>query len=146
MDLNWTAITIATAVVMGILGTAIGIAFAISIVTGIFGGLYLPKNVCLIGPVIGGLIAGHMVGGRYIDGLVNGGISAGIAGLIALPVLLYLLWDKINTAITSSGYQLPPGSFMTVAIVSAFTGFAMFFVLGIIGAIIGVAIKNRSSS
>lgn len=125
---------------------AIGIAFAIAIIMGIFGGVYLPKNVSLIGPIIGGLIAGYMVDGSYTDGLVNGGIPSGVAGLIALPVILYLFWGEINVIVNNLGYHLPPGSLWAALIGAAFAGFAIYFVLGIIGAIIGVAIKNRRSS
>ncbi len=131
MNLNWVAI---------------GIAFVISIVMGIFGVIYLPKNVSLIGPIIGGLIAGYIVDGSYTDGLVNGGIPAGIAGLISLPVVLYLFWNIIIAAASNSGYTLPPGSFLIIAVSGAFVGFAIYFVLGIIGAVIGVTVKNRSSS
>ena len=126
--------------------TAIVVAFVVAFVMGIFGGLYLPKNVSLIGPIIGGLIAGYLVGGNYTDGLVNGGIPAGIAGLISLPVVLSLSWSEITTAVSNLGYQLPQGSFIMIIIGSAFTGFAIYFVLGIIGAIIGVAVKKRISS
>ena len=126
--------------------TAIVVAFVVAFVMGIFGGLYLPKNVSLIGPIIGGLIAGYLVGGNYTDGLVNGGIPAGIAGLISLPVVFSLSWSEITTAVSNLGYQLPQGSFIMIIIGSAFAGFAIYFVLGIIGAIIGVAVKKRISS
>jgi hypothetical protein len=126
--------------------TAIVVAFVVAFVMGIFGGLYLPKNVSLIGPIIGGLIAGYLVGGNYTDGLVNGGIPAGLAGLISLPVVLSLSWSEITTAVSNLGYQLPQGSFIMIIIGSAFAGFAIYFVLGIIGAIIGVAVKKRISS
>lgn len=131
MNLNWMAIIV---------------AFVVAIVMGIFGGLYLPKNVSLIGPIIGGLIAGYLVDGSYTDGLVNGGIPAGIAGLISFVVIIYLTWSEITTLASNLGYPLPPGSFLTGEIAAGFAGFAMYFVLGIIGAVIGVAIKNRSSS
>ena len=125
---------------------AIVVAFVVAFLMGIFGELYLPKNVSLIGPIIGGLIAGYLVGGNYTDGLVNGGIPAGIAGLISLPVVLSLSWSEITTAVSNLGYQLPQGSFIMIIIGSAFAGFAIYFVLGIIGAIIGVAVKKRISS
>ena len=131
MNLNWKAIII---------------AFVISFVVTIISGIYLLNNVSLIGPIIGGLIAGYIVDGSYTDGLVNGGIPSGIVGLISLPLVLYLIWDKINALITSLGYHLPPVPFLTAAIGAGFAGFAMYFVIGIIGAIIGVAIKNRNSS
>ena len=106
MNLNWTAIVI---------------AFVISILMGIFGGLYLPKNVNLIGPIIGGLIAGYIVDNSYTDGLVNGGIPAGIAGLISFIVIIYLTWGEIITLASNLGYALPQESFLIIA---AATGFA----------------------
>ena len=125
---------------------AIGVAFIVTIVIAVISGIYLPKNVGLIGPVIGGLIAGYMVGGNYTDGLVNGGIPAGIAGLIYLSVVVLLYGSQIATIASKVGYT---GSVETLiiggAIAAAFVGFAMYFVLGLIGGIIGVAIKERNS-
>jgi hypothetical protein len=74
MNLNWMAI---------------GAAFLVTIVISFVSGLYLPKNVGLIGPVIGGLIAGYIVDGNYTNGIINGGIPAGIAGLYTLRLLCY---------------------------------------------------------
>jgi hypothetical protein len=131
MNLNWMAI---------------GVAFIVTIVIAVISGIYLPKNVGLIGPVIGGLIAGYMVGGNYTKGLVNGGIPAGIAGLIYLSVVVLLYGSQIATIASKVGYT---GSVETLiiggAIAAAFVGFAMYFVLGLIGGIIGVAIKERNS-
>jgi len=132
---------------MNLKWTAIIVAFVISILMGIFGSLYLPKNVSLIGPIIGGLIAGYIVDGSYTDGLVNGGIPAGIAGLISLPVIVLIAQNEIIAAAVNAGYTGPTGTLIIAGVIGgAFVGFAMFFVLGIIGAVIGVAIKNRSSS
>ena len=89
MNLNWIAI---------------GAAFLVTIVISFVSGLYLQKNVGLIGPVIGGLIAGYMVGGNYTDGLVNGGIPAGIAGLIYLSVVVLLYGSQIATIASKVGY------------------------------------------
>ncbi len=125
---------------------AIGVAFIVTIVIAVISGIYLPKNVGLIGPVIGGLIAGYMVGGNYTDGIVNGGIPAGVAGLIYLTVVVLLYGSQIAAVASKVGYT---GSVETLiiggAIAAAFVGFAMYFVLGLIGGIIGVAIKERNS-
>lgn len=131
MNLNWKAI---------------GISFAVAIVIGILGGLYLPKNVSLIGPLIGGLIAGYIVSGSYTGGIVNGGIPAGIAGLIATPVLALLSEDQLIAAMANTGYAISRET-LTVALVigGAIAGFILFFIVGLIGGIIGVAVKNRSS-
>lgn len=56
MKINWIAIIV---------------SFIVTIVISIVSGVYLPKNVGLIGPVIGGLIAGYMVDGSYTDGIVK---------------------------------------------------------------------------
>lgn len=123
---------------------AIGVAFLVTIIIAIFSGLYLPKNVGLIGPVIGGLIAGYIVGGNYTDGIVNGGIPAGIAGLIYLAAIVLLFGNQIVAIASKVGYTgSVEGLIIVGAIAAAFVGFAMYFVLGLIGGIIGVAIKER---
>ncbi len=129
MNLNWMAI---------------GVAFLVTIIIAIFSGLYLPKNIGLIGPVIGGLIAGYIVGGNYTDGIVNGGIPAGIAGLIYLAAIVLLFGNQIVAIASKVGYTgSVEGLIIVGAIAAAFVGFAMYFVLGLIGGIIGVAIKER---
>ena len=82
MNLNWMAISV---------------AFIVTIIIAFISGIYLPKNIGLIGPVIGGLITGYMVGGNYTDGIVNGGIPAGIAGLIYLITVVLLFGSQIAT-------------------------------------------------
>ena len=132
MNLNWKAI---------------GISFVVAIVIGILGGLYLPKNISLIGPLIGGLISGYIVSGRYTDGILNGGIPAGIAGLIATAVLALLSVDQVIAAMANMGYAVSRET-LTAALVigGAIVGFILFFIVGLIGGIIGVAVKNRNSS
>jgi Family of unknown function (DUF5518) len=130
---------------------AIGVAFIITIVIALISGIYLLRNVGLIAPIIGGLIAGYMVGGSFTNGLVNGGIPAGIAGAINSLFEVWVLnkalaTTVISTALVSAGYTGSPERFLIIAAIgSAFVGFAIFFVLGIIGAIIGVAIKKRGT-
>jgi Family of unknown function (DUF5518) len=125
---------------------AIVVAFVVTIVIAIISGLYLPKNVGLIAPIIGGLIAGYMVGGSFTNGLVNGGIPAGIAGLIYTTSVVILFGNTITSAAIALGYTGSTETLLiSAAIGAAFAGFAIYFVLGIIGAIIGVAIKKRST-
>jgi Family of unknown function (DUF5518) len=129
MNLNWIAI---------------GVAFLVTIVIAVISGIYLPKNVGLIGPIIGGLIAGYIVGGSYTDGIVNGGIPAGIAGLIYILAVVLLLGSQITTAAINAGYVGSIGTLTAAAAIGgAFVGFCIYFVLGLIGGIIGVAIKQR---
>ncbi len=125
---------------------AIFVAFVVTIVISVICGAYLPKNIGLISPIIGGLIAGYMVGGSYTDGLVNGGIPAGIAGLIYTTVVILLSINTITSVATSIGYTGSTETLIISAVVgAAFAGFALYFVLGIIGSAIGVVIKNRSN-
>jgi Family of unknown function (DUF5518) len=130
---------------------AMGIAFIVTLVIVLVSGIYLPVNIGLIGPIIGGLIAGYMVGGSFTNGLVNGGIPAGISGAINSLFEVWVLnkalaTTVISTALVSAGYTGSIERFLIIAAIgSAFVGFAIFFVLGIIGAIIGVSIKKKST-
>ena len=132
MKLNWTAI---------------GASFVTTTVLAIVFGLYLPKNVDLISPVIGGLIAGYIVGGSYTDGLVNGGIPAGIGGMVSLITSILLTSSQITNLVYSLGYTGSKETLFVALIVgSVVVGFALFFVFGIIGSIIGVKLnKNKTS-
>jgi len=126
---------------------AIIVAFVVTIVIAIVGGIYLPKNTGLIGPILGGLIAGYVVGGSYTDGIVHGGIPAGIAGLIASSALVLLSEDKVAAAMANTGYAVSRETLTAVLIIGgAIGGFIIFFIVGLIGGIIGVTIKKRSSS
>jgi hypothetical protein len=124
---------------------AIIIAFVVTLVISIFSGIYLPKNVDLIGPIIGGFIAGYLVGNSYTDGLVNGGIPAGIAGIVTTVTIVLLSSNTINSIAISLGYSGSKETLLLGLIIgSAFAGFALFFVLGILGSIIGVKLKKRN--
>jgi len=131
MNLNWMAICV---------------SFIVTIVIAFISGIYLPKNIGLIGPIIGGLIAGYMVGGHYTDGIINGGIPAGIAGLIYLITVVLLFGSQIATIAYKAGYTGSVETLIIGGVIGAvFAGFAMYFVLGLIGGIIGVALKERNS-
>jgi heme/copper-type cytochrome/quinol oxidase subunit 3 len=125
---------------------AIGASFIITTVISLIFGLYLPKNVELIGPVFGGLIAGYIVGGSYTDGLVNGGIPAGIGGIVSTVTIVLLSSSQITSLAYSIGYTGSTETlYLELIIGSAFGGFALFFVLGIIGSIIGVKLSQRNT-
>ncbi len=131
MNINWKAIII---------------AFAITIVVSVISGIYLPKNVGLIGPLIAGLVAGYMVGVSYTDGFINGGVPAGIAGSVYTSLSVLYLGSVIQRLAISVGYTGSTKNLLIGAVISAvFVGFALFFVLGMIGSIIGVAISKRIS-
>jgi len=124
---------------------AIGVAFVVTLVLSIIFGIYLPKNVGLIGPIIGGLLAGYMVGGSYTEGLVNGGIPAGIAGSIYTVSVVSILGSKIIAEAVAIGYTGSTGTLLISAVIGGVIGgFAIYFFLGIIDSIIGVVIKNRN--
>jgi hypothetical protein len=126
---------------------AIGAAFVATTLISIICGIYLPKNVDLIGPVIGGLIAGYVVGGSYTDGLVNGGIPAGIGGIVSTVTLVLLSSSQITSLVYSTGYTGSKETLLIGLVVgSAFAGFAIFFVLGIVGSIIGVGLNKRNTN
>ena len=125
---------------------AICVAFIVTMIISVFSGLYLPKNVGLIGPIIGGLIAGYMVGGNYTDALINSGIPAGLAGLLYILVTVILFGSQITSVAINAGYTGSTGTLIAAAAIGgAFVGFCIYFVLGIIGGIIGVAIKERNT-
>jgi len=122
---------------------AIGTAFVTTTVLSIIFGIYLPKNVDLIGPVIGGLIAGYIVEGSYTDGLVNGGIPAGIGGIVSTVTIVLLESIQITNLVYSIGYTGSKETlFIGLVVGSAIGGFAIFFVFGIIGSIIGVKLNK----
>jgi hypothetical protein len=126
---------------------AIGAAFVATTLISIICGIYLPKNVDLIGPVIGGLIAGYIVGGSYTDGLVNGGIPAGIGGIVSTVTLVLLSSSQITSLVYSIGYTGSKETLLIGLVLgSAFAGFAIFFVLGIVGSIIGVGLNKRNTN
>jgi hypothetical protein len=134
-------------IIMKLNWKAIGAAFVTTTVLAIIFGMYLPKNVDLIGPVIGGLIAGYIVGGSYTDGLVNGGIPAGIGGIVSTVTIVLLQSSQITSLVYSIGYTGSKETlFIGLVVGSAIAGFALFFVFGIIGSIIGVKLnKNKTS-
>ncbi len=126
---------------------AIGFAFGVTIVLSVISGIYLPKNVGLIGPIIGGFIAGYMVGGSYTEGLVNGGVPTGVAGSIYTVWIVSISGSIITSSALALGYTGSTSTLLISAMIgSVFGGFAIYFLLGIIGSILGVEIKKRNKS
>jgi Family of unknown function (DUF5518) len=127
--------------------TAIIVAFVVTLVISIFSGLYLHKNVVFISPLIGGIIAGYLVGGSYSDGMVNGGIAASIAGLISFPIIGLLSWNVVITTLNNYGYHIPPEQLLFGVVVgTALFGMVTYFILGLIGGVIGTIIKGRNTN
>ena len=120
--------------------SAIGIAFVIALIIGSFGGRYLPNNVSLIGPLIGGFIAGCIVGKSYINGLIQGGLPAGIAGFAGFLLIILLFGNEITIVSNTS-----LGMILTVALVSSITYFIAFFIIGSIGGMVGATLRKRIS-
>ena len=125
MNLNW--------IVMGIV-------FVFTIVVAILIGTYLPKSDSFIGPIIGGIIAGYLVGGNYTDGIVNGGIPVGLAGLTYTLGIVAVNGNQITSSLNTLSYN---GLHVQLLISVVLAGFAFYFVYGIIGGLIGFAIKER---
>jgi hypothetical protein len=91
-------------------------------------------------------LPGYIVGGSYTDGLVNGGIPVGIAGSIYTALIVLILGNKIIAEAVALGYTGSTGTLIIGAVIGAvFSGFAIYFFLGIIGSIIGVELKNKKS-
>ncbi|MGB8233227.1 MAG: DUF5518 domain-containing protein [Methanobacterium sp.] len=125
MNLNW--------IVMGVV-------YLVTLFIILIIGTYLPKSIGFIGPLVGGLIAGYLVGGNYTDGIINGGIPVGLAGLTYISGLVAINGNKITISLNTIIYN---GSHLQLLINVLFAGFAFYFVYGIIGGLIGFAIKER---
>ena len=125
---------------MNLSWTVMGIVFVTTLVITIISGTYLPKSVGFIGPIVGGLIAGYLVGGNYTDGIVNGGIPVGLAGITYTSGILAINGYKITASLNTHSYN---GSHLQLLFSLIFASFAFYLVFGIIGGLIGFAIKER---
>jgi hypothetical protein len=125
MNLNW--------MVMGIL-------FVVTLIILMLTGTYLPKGVGFLGPIVGGSIAGYFVGGNYTDGIVNGGIPVGLAGLIYTTGILVSNGNTITVSLNTLIYSASHLELLMSVIV---TGFLFYFVMGMVGGLMGFAIKER---
>ena len=129
---------------------SIGLGFIIT-----FAYIYLSKYVpyldMSLAPILGGIFAGYMVGGSFKNGALYGGFSAGIVGFI-YALLVIILSNGIARATSVSMVVFPISSsgiseFVTagVIILGATIAFVIYFIMGLIGGIIGVAIKERNA-
>jgi hypothetical protein len=125
MNLNWMVM---------------GIVFVVTLIIVMLTGTYLPKGVSFLGPIAGGLIAGYLVGGNYTDGIVNGGIPVGLAGLVYSTGILAINGNTTSTTLNTQIYNV---SHVELLISAIFAVFLFYFVMGIIGGLIGFAIKER---
>ena len=125
MNLNWMVM---------------GIVFVVTLIILMLTGTYLPKGVGFLGPIVGGFIAGYFVGGNYTDGIVNGGIPVGLAGLIYTTGILVSNGNTITVSLNTLIYSASHLELLMSVIV---TGFLFYFVMGMVGGLMGFAIKER---
>jgi fructose-specific phosphotransferase system IIC component len=125
---------------MNLSWTVMSIVFVTTLVITILSGTYLPKSAGFIGPIVGGLIAGYWVGGNYTDGIVNGGIPVGLAGITYTSRIVAINGYKITVSLNTLIYN---GSHVKLLFSLIFASFAFYLVFGIIGGLIGFAIKER---
>ncbi len=126
---------------MNLSWTVMSIVFVITLVIIILNETYLPKSVSFIGPIVGGLIGGYLVDGNYTDVIVNGGIPVGLAGIVYTSGIVAISGYKITSSLNNIfSYN---GSHVQLLLSLIFASFAFYFVFGIIGGLIGFAIKER---
>jgi hypothetical protein len=129
---------------------AIGLGVIITLIL-VYLGKYIPHLDNPIAPIIGGIFAGYVVGGSYKNGVIYGGLSAGIAGFV-YTLLVIILSAGIALATTVSMNTVPnsvsgESGIVTVSIIilGAFSAFGIYLILGLIGGIIGIAIRERNA-
>jgi Family of unknown function (DUF5518) len=117
-----------------------GIVFIFTLILVMITETYLPKGVGFLGPIAGGLIAGYLVGGNYTDGIVNGGIPVGLAGFINITGILAIKGNTITATLNGLIYNV---SHIELLISVIFAGFLFYFIMGVIGGLMGFAIRER---
>lgn len=129
---------------------SIGLGFIVTLVL-VYLGNYLPYLDMSLAPILGGIFAGYMVGGSYKNGVIYGGFSASIAGFI-YTLLVIILSAGIALATSVSMAVIPTSlsgasGIVTVGIIilGATIAFVIYFIMGLIGGLIGVAIKERNA-
>ena len=129
---------------------AIGLGIIITLILA-FLGKYLPHLDNPIAPIIGGIFAGYVVGGSYKNGVIYGGLSAGIAGFV-YTLLIIIISGGIGLAAIVSMNIAPntvngESSIVTASIIILGTllAFGTYLILGVIGGIIGIAIRERNA-
>jgi hypothetical protein len=113
---------------------AIGLGFIITLVLAYLG-RYIPHLDMPIAPIIGGIISGYIVGGSYRDGGIYGGLSVGIAGFLYTIMVIFPMAMNGESGIVTAA----------IIILGALLAFSIYFIMGLIGGIIGIAIKERNA-
>lgn len=103
-----------------------------------------------IAPIIGGIISGYIVGGSYRDGGIYGGLSVGIAGFLYTIMVILLTGISLATTVSMNIFPMAmngESGIVTAAIIilGALLAFSIYFIMGLIGGIIGIAIKERNA-
>jgi hypothetical protein len=128
---------------------AIGLGFIITLVLAYLG-RYIPHLDMPIAPIIGGIISGYIVGGSYRDGGIYGGLSVGIAGFLYTIMVILLTGISLATTVSMNIFPMAmngESGIVTAAIIilGALLAFSIYFIMGLIGGIIGIAIKERNA-
>jgi hypothetical protein len=129
---------------------AIGVGVIITL-TLAYLGKYIPHLDTPIAPIIGGIIAGYMVGGSYKNGIIYGGLSAGLAGFVYTIIVIVL--DSGIALAAAVSMNIAPMSLngesgiitASIIILGALLSFVIYLIMGLIGGIIGIAIKERNA-
>ena len=129
---------------------AIGLGFIFTLVLAYLGN-YIPYLDIPLAPLVGGVIAGYVVGGNYKNGIINGGLSAGIIGFIYTLLVIVIttgsiITTAVNNAVATTSLSGQSGLVIAgIIIFASIVAFGIYFILGLIGGIIGVVIKERGT-
>lgn len=129
---------------------AIGFGLIVTLILAYLGN-YVPYLDIPLAPVIGGIIAGYVVGGSYKNGIINGGLSAGIIGFIYTLLVIVIttgntITTAVNNAVATSSLSGQSGLVIAgIIIFASIVAFGIYFILGLIGGIIGVVIKEKGT-
>ncbi len=114
-------------------------------------GKYIPHLDNPIAPITGGIIAGYVVGGSYKNGIIYGGLSAGIAGFVYTLLIIILsagvaLASTVAMTIAPTAINGESGIITaSIIILGSLLVFIIYLILGLLGGIIGIAIKERNA-
>jgi len=129
---------------------AIGLGVIITL-TLAYLGKYIPHLDTPIAPIIGGIVAGYMVGGSYKNGIIYGVLSAGLAGFVYTIIVIVLnsgiaLAAAVSMNIAPMSLNGESGIITaSIIILGALLSFVIYLIMGLLGGIIGIAIKERNA-
>ncbi len=129
---------------------ALGFGLVVTLILAYLGN-YIPYLDIPLAPIIGGLIAGFITGGSFKTGILYGGVSTSIIGFIYTLIVIVLsagntISTTITTAISTTSLSGDSGIItVIIIIIGTIIAFAIYFILGSIGGIIGITIKERKA-